>query len=190
MDIANLYQRACDRFGDYTGMVRPGQWDGPTPCTGWDVRTLVNHLVYEDLWAPPLLAGATMAEVGDRFDGDLLGTDPAGAYSQAAAAAVAAARDRAALQRTVHLSFGDVPGEEYVWQLFGDHLIHGWDLARAIGADEHLDPELVAACAGWFAPYEDAYRQAGAIGPRPDLPGDAGPQARLLAAFGRPAPGA
>ena len=72
------------------------------------------------------------------------------------------------MDRTVHLSFGDFPGREYAMQLFADMLIHGWDLARAIGADEQLDPELVAALAAWFADMADAYRAAGAVGPRPE----------------------
>ena len=91
------------------------------------------------------------------------------------------------MERTVHLSFGDVPGGEYAMQLFADHLIHGWDLARAIGADERLDPELVDACAGWFASMESLYRSIGAIGERPDTPQGADTQTTLLAAFGRTA---
>ncbi len=70
-------------------------------------------------------------------------------------------------------------------QLFADHLIHAWDLARAIGADERLDPELVDACAAWFAPVEEAYRGAGAIAGRPPVPDGADAQTRLLAMFGR-----
>jgi len=53
------------------------------------------------------------------------------------------------------------------------------------GQDDRLDPELVAACAGWFAGMADAYRGAGAVGPRPAVPTDADPQAALLAEFGR-----
>jgi uncharacterized protein (TIGR03086 family) len=85
----------------------------------------------------------------------------------------------------VHLSFGDFPGRDYTMQLFADLLVHGWDLARAIGADERLDPELVEVCASWFTPLEETYRGAGAIGPRPEVPPDADAQTRLLAAFGR-----
>jgi hypothetical protein len=74
-----------------------------------------------------------------------------------------------------------------VSQLYADHLIHAWDLARAIGADERLDPELVDACATWFASMEDIYRSIGAIGPRAETaPGGDG-QTTLLAAFGRTA---
>jgi uncharacterized protein (TIGR03086 family) len=110
-----------------------------------------------DLWTPPLIAGRTIAAVGDRFDGDVLGADPAAAYEQAAAEAIVAVDTDGALDRMVHLSFGDMPGEGYAWQLFTDHLIHGWDLAQATGGDDRLDPELVATCADWFTQREHAY---------------------------------
>ena len=184
-DIRDLYQRAVARFGDHVHAVRDDQWRAPTPCTDWDVRTLVNHLVSENRWAPPLFEGRTIAEVGDRFDGDLLGDDPTGAWDDSAAAVVAAVGEDGAMERTVHLSFGDLPGGEYVMQLFADTLIHGWDLARAIGDDDRLDLELVEACAAWFAAVEDLYRAGGAVAARPELPPDADPQARLLAMFGR-----
>lgn len=185
MNVADLHRRACERFDRYVGAVGPDQWTSPTPCAGWDVRTLVNHVVVEELWTPLLMAGRTVAEVGDRFDGDQLGADPVGAHDAAAGAAIEAVSEEGALQRTVHLSFGDVPGEEYAWQLCADHLVHAWDLARAIGADDRLDPDVVAAVAAWFADREELYRAAGLTGPRPDVPDDADPQTALLAAFGR-----
>lgn len=185
MDLVDLHQRACAEFGNRLRAVRADQWTSTTPCTEWDVRALVNHIVYEDLWTPPLMAGQTIAEVGDRFEGDVLGDDPVGAYDKASADAIVAVHEEGALTRIVHLSFGDVPGEEYVWQLFTDHLIHAWDLARGIGADESLNPDLVNACAGWFAEREEIYRSSGAIGPAMTVAADAGPQTRLLAAFGR-----
>lgn len=63
-----------------------------------------------------------------------------------------------------------------------DHLIHAWDLARAIGADERLDTALAASSATWFNAAEDAYRSADAIAERPPVPGDADAQTVLLAA--------
>jgi uncharacterized protein (TIGR03086 family) len=148
-------------------------------------RYLVNHVVGEDLWVPPLLAGSTIAEVGDRFDRDVLGAEAVAAWTSASAAAVQAVDENSAMGRIVHLSFGDVPGREYVMQLFADHLFHAWDLARAIGASERLDTELVASCATWFDAAEDAYRSAGAIAARPPVPGEADAQTVLLARFGR-----
>jgi ketosteroid isomerase-like protein len=88
---------------------------------------------------------------------------------------------------TVHLSFGDVPGSEYAMQLFADHLVHGWDLAVALGRRAALDPDDAAAALAWFAEREDAYRAAGMIGPRVPVPPDADAGTRLLAAFGRTA---
>ena len=153
----DLYRRASDTFGANVHRVRPYQWDLPTPCTEWDVRTLVNHVVGENRWAVPLFGGGTIAEVGDRFDGDLLGADPMAAWDESAAEALAVIDEMGATERTVHLSFGDFPGREYAMQLFADLLVHGWDLARATGQDEILDPELVAACAGWFAELAPAW---------------------------------
>jgi uncharacterized protein (TIGR03086 family) len=185
MNLVDLHHQAVGRFGDLVRAVGEDQWDDPTPCTDWDVRALVSHVVVENLWTAPLMEGLTIAEVGDRFDGDVLGTDPAGAWDTSARAAVTAVGATDALDRTVHLSFGDTPAEEYVYQLFSDHLIHSWDLARAIGADERLDTALVDACAKWFASMEDNYRSAGLIGERPQLPPGVDPQTELLAMFGR-----
>lgn len=185
MDVVSLHRRAMEAFGARVHEVGPDQWSVPTPCVDWDVRTLVNHVVGENVWTAPMFAGKTIADVGDAFDGDLLGDDPAAAWDTSAAEALAVVGEPGAMQRTVHLSFGDFPGSEYASQLFADYLVHGWDLATAIGADTRLDPELVAACAEWFGPMEEPYRGAGAIGPRPEVPAGADPQTVLLAMFGR-----
>jgi uncharacterized protein (TIGR03086 family) len=133
------------------------------------------------------MGGSTIAEVGDRYEGDLLGDHPKAAWEESSQEAVGSVQADGALDRIVDLSSGPTPAREYVSQLFADHLIHAWDLARAIGADERLDPELVDACAGWFASMEDLYRSIGAIGERPEVRPGADPQTTLLAAFGRTA---
>ena len=76
---------------------------------------------------------------------------------------------------------------EYARQLAADHLVHAWDLARALGVDDTLDPEAVQAVLEWFGPTEDAWRAAGVIGPRVPVPDDADAQTRLLSMFGRAA---
>lgn len=183
MNTAELYTRATAGFTDRLAAVG-GRWADPTPLPGWDVRALVHHVVAEERWTPPLLAGATIAEVD--LDGDLLGADPQHAAKEAAAAALDAVHADGALDRIVHLSYGDARAPEYVMQLAADHLVHTWDLARALGADETLDAAAVDAVLGWFAGTEDAYRAAGLIGPRAAQVGDT-PQAQLLARFGRAA---
>ncbi|MGH3622796.1 MAG: TIGR03086 family metal-binding protein, partial [Sciscionella sp.] len=115
--------------------VGDADWQRPTPCADWTVRDLVNHLVVEQLWVPALLSGATMDEVGDRFDGDQLGAEPYPAWRSAATAAREAWIEPGVSQRTVHLSFGNAPARDYGWQMTLDLAVHGWDLACAIGAD-------------------------------------------------------
>jgi uncharacterized protein (TIGR03086 family) len=186
-DQGELHRRAVEEFDARVRAVGDDQWELPTPCSDWNVRQLVNHLVYENRWTVPLMGGATIAEVGDRYEGDLLGDDPKGAWDESSKEAVQSVLADGALERVVDLSSGPTPAREYVSQLFADHLIHAWDLARAVGADERLDPGLVDACAAWFASMEATYRTIGAIGDRPETPPGADAQTTLLAAFGRTA---
>ena len=146
--------------------------------------SLVNHVVGEDRWTAPLLGGSTIAEVGDRFDGDLLGADPAASANDSAAEAVAAVGYHLPTGGKVHLSYGDEDMAEYVRQLAADHLIHAWDVAAATGGDTSLDADAVDDVATWFAEREQLYRGAGIIGPRVETTSD-DPTDRLLAAFGR-----
>jgi uncharacterized protein (TIGR03086 family) len=185
--VVELHRRAVDEFGRRVHAIREDQWSHPTPCTEWDVHHLVNHLVNENRWTPPLMAGRSIEQVGDRFDGDLLGDDPKAAWDDAARAALDAIGAPGAMARTVHLSFGDHPGEEYAWQLFVDHLIHAWDLARAIAADEKLDPELVDVCYERSKPQEDVLKSYGVFGDKVEPPPGADRQTKLLAVFGRTA---
>jgi uncharacterized protein (TIGR03086 family) len=185
MDVTTLHRRTVEWWEARVDDVGPDAWGHSTPCEGWTVRDLVNHVVGEELWTVPMMQGATIAEVGDRFDGDVLGEDPAATCHAAASAAVRSVDEVAPRGVKVHLSYGDEAAEEYVRQLAADHLVHGWDLAVATGADARLDPELVDAVAGWFTEREELYRGAGAIGAHVDRHGD--PQTELLAAFGRDA---
>lgn len=186
-EIVELYRRAVDQFGGLVGQIRDDQWSSSTPCTDWDVRALVNHIVNENLWMPPLLEGKTIEEVGDRFDGDVLGDDPHKAWTKASTEAVAAASKSGVLERTTHLSFGDVPGREYISQVLTDHVIHAWDLARGIGAKERLEAELVDFAYSYLEPQAEAWRAGGAFGEPVKVPSHADRQTKLLAMTGRKA---
>jgi uncharacterized protein (TIGR03086 family) len=184
MDLNTLYHRTVESWAHRVNAVGADQWDAPTPCREWDVRQLTNHVAGEDLWTAPLVNGATIEEVGDRFDGDLLGGDPIRSALAAAGEATHAVAHTLPAHGTVHLSYGEESIDEYVRQLAADHLIHGWDLAVATGGDPRLDPTLVHEVASWFAGREEVYRGAGVVGPRAVTNGH-DPQAELLAAFGR-----
>lgn len=184
-DVVALYRRAVEEFGRRVHAVADDRWRRPTPCADWNVHQLVNHVVGENAWLVPLLAGSTIADVGDRLDGDLLGDDPRRAWDEAASAAVAAAGEDGVLDRVVHVSFGDISGREYLSQVTSDHVIHAWDLARGAGGDERLDADLVAFASGYLEPQADAWRAGGVFGPAVEVAPDADAQTRLLGVTGR-----
>jgi uncharacterized protein (TIGR03086 family) len=187
-DLVELHGRCGRRFAALVAGVGPGQWHDGTPCSEWDVRTLVHHLLSEQRWVPPLFEGLTIEEVGDRFEGDLMG-DNASAWPGLLASAIeeahAAVARPGALERTVHLSFGDVPGQEYVIQLTADLAIHAWDLARATGQDQALDPDAVTLLLPWTEANADLVAGSGVFGSRIDAGPDAPDDVRLLGLLGR-----
>jgi uncharacterized protein (TIGR03086 family) len=184
-EIQELYTRALEQFGRKVHAIRDDQWSNPTPCADWDVRALVNHLVNENLWVPPLVEGKTIEEVGDRLDGDLLGDDPFTAWDAAAKGGMAAMTEPGAMDRTVHLSFGDTAASEYANQVFTDLAVHGWDLARGTGADERIHPEFVDVLYAQAAPMEEELKSYGVFGGKVVPPEGADKQTKLLAIFGR-----
>ncbi|MDN3293906.1 TIGR03086 family metal-binding protein [Streptomyces ficellus] len=177
---------ALDLFGERVHAIRPDQWDAPTPCTEWSVRDLVSHLTGEQLWVVPLVRERrTVADVGDAFDGDVLGEDPVGVWDRAAAAAREAFLEKGALNRTVHLSYGPTPATAYCSQMVADLVVHAWDLSRAIGADERLPPDLVRFALEEVSPYAESLAGSGLFAPARKPPPDADEQTRLLALVGR-----
>lgn len=187
-DLAEVHDRCGRRFAALVAGVGPEQWHDDTPCSEWDVRTLVHHLLSEQRWVPPMFGGLTIEQVGDRFESDLLGDDASawpGLLASSMEEAHAVVAQPGALERTVHLSFGDASGQEYVMQLTADLAIHAWDLARATGQDAALDPDAVALLLPWTEANADLVEGSGMFAP----PIDAGPGAaddvRLLGLLGR-----
>lgn len=187
-DLVELHGRCGQRFAALVAGVGPGQWHDGTPCSEWDVRTLVHHLLYEQCWVPPLFEGLGLEQVGDRFEGDLMGDDASawpGLLASSIEQAHAAVAQPGALDRTVHLSFGDASGREYAIQLVADFAIHAWDLARATGQDDTLDPGAVALLLPWSEANAELLAGSGMFGVRIDAALDAPDDVRLLGLLGR-----
>lgn len=184
-DLAALFRRNIELFGERVANLGGDQWHLPTPCSEWDVRALVNHVTGEQLWAPHLVAGETIDQVGDRYDGDVLGEDPAAAWRAAAPPSVAAFEQPGALDRTVHLSYGDESCREYLTQMLTDAVVHGWDLATAAGQDQRIDPEAAELLLQHWQVREEMIRGIGIFGDAVAVDSSADTQARLLALLGR-----
>jgi uncharacterized protein (TIGR03086 family) len=185
MDLLEQHARALAEFDRRVERLPSDLWHAPTACAGWDVRTLVNHLVAEQRWAPHLLAGETLEEVGDRYDGDLLGDDPQGVWREASTEARAAFERPGVLDGTVHTSMGELPAEEYLRQMTLDLAVHAWDLTPHTGLDDRLDPELVDELYDTWRPREEMLAGSGVFDPPVPTADDADPQRKLLGLLGR-----
>ena len=136
MDMLSSYAGAVRRNHDRVDAIDPGRLGDPTPCTEWEVRTLVGHLTggYQMFAAAlgyPVPAGATP-------------DDTAGVHRASGEAAIAAFGAAGALDGTVTLPVGEVPGHVALALALTDAVVHGWDLAKATGQDTSIDEELAA----------------------------------------------
>ena len=185
VDLPEVHAASLERARRTIAGVHDDQWAQPSDCDGWTVRELVNHVVTGNYWAAELGSGLTIEAVGDRLDGDVLGTDPLRAYDDSALVAAAVFRAPGAMEAPCAVSYGPVPGEIYCGHRFIDVLIHGWDVASSTGQDTTLDPELVEACLEVLEPQLDMLVGSGMFGTPLEVPEDAGHQTRLLAMIGR-----
>jgi len=178
-DVLQRYQRVADAFAARIDGVRPDQWTDPTPCTDWTVRQLVVHATATQWRVLATVAGSEATEV----DGD---ADLAGQWREATAAIAAALADPHQAGRTVGGMFGEQTFESLVGRLLcSDALVHTWDLARATGQDERLDPTAVTAATTFLAPLDEAIRAPGGFAPKLDPAPGADAQTALLNFCGR-----
>ncbi len=171
----------ADGFGRRLAAVQDDQWGAPTPCTDWDVRALVAHVIATHERVASSVTESTPREVD--ADGDLPGQ-----WSEASASIAGALDDPGLASKTVGGMFGEQPFESLVGRLLcADTLFHTWDLARATGQDEHLDPEGVQKAMEFLEPIDDALRRPGGFAPKLGAPDDASAQTRFLNFGGRAA---
>ncbi len=116
--------------------VRPDQWTLPTPCTEWNVRQVVEHLIAGNERAATALAGP------ERPTSTVADDDLAAAFAASCDRLQWAFAAPGALTGTIEMPFGPMPAEFMARIRAGDMLIHAWDLARATGQPTDYAPEL------------------------------------------------
>lgn len=179
-----LFHSSMHMLGMVVPLVKPEDWNKPTPCSEWDVKALMNHILNEVAWIEPLLQGNTIEEVGTSLDGDLVGEDPVKSWHEICEKAINAA-DKTPDDTIVHLSYGDKTARDYVNEVGGDVIVHGWDLAQAIGAPYTIDSKTCEGITDAMGAILPMAKSAGLVKDLPDAPEDASDEEKLLAQFGR-----
>ncbi|MGW7534054.1 TIGR03086 family metal-binding protein [Amycolatopsis sp. NPDC054798] len=141
--MIDRFLAASTEFGQRLPSVHPEQWTAPTPCAEWNVRQLVNHMVRGNLNYVDLLAGGSREDFLRMRDADALGDDPVAAYTASVRLVVDAFGRPGALDRLLDYPLGEVTGRQALAVRATDSAVHAWDLARALGVDDRLDPDLV-----------------------------------------------
>jgi uncharacterized protein (TIGR03086 family) len=187
-DLIGDYRQAAAFFGEALMAVRDDDWANPTPCDGWDVRSLVAHLIVGEAMVAGLLQGGGGAPVAD-VDTTVLGPSPMATWRGTALAALEAATVDGVFDTVYPHPVGELSGSVIVGFRVTENLAHGWDLARACGIDVELPEGPAEHCLDFWLPFvgsmEDGSVLRGAFG-EPVLPPEDSPAGvRLLALLGR-----
>jgi len=171
----DIWRPVADKWTAVYARIDDSDWDTTTPCSEWTVRDLVEHNLDWQATGGALLGAATK---------------PGDDWETIRAAYDAHLSDPSNLEGTVD-DFGGIPKQELAGFMIGDLLIHSWDLARSIGADETLPPAAVeATMAGLHHVPAELLRGRNPLGqpmmgPAVDISDDAAVQDRMLAYTGR-----
>lgn len=187
MEPLHLLARARAQFAVRLAVVEPDDLARPTPCSDWDVAALISHVINGDRMAVALLDGASAEESRAGLLPLAEGDDAMELFRAAGTELEQRLAQPGAMERVVHHPIGDVPGAMLLGFRAGDCTYHAWDLARAIGQDEELDPEVVAALWAIAVPSAARMQASGRFGAGPsgDVGEDAPLQERLLDLVGR-----
>ncbi|WP_344617237.1 TIGR03086 family metal-binding protein [Dactylosporangium salmoneum] len=178
-EVSRAYARVVAEVAEIVATVTADRFDDPTPCAGWSVRTLLNHLVYENLMWTSLADGNPRTD----FTADHLGDDHVAAFRASAQAALTAFdRPGMLVQR-----YGPAPGWRLVEQVVIEMLVHGWDLAKATGRPTDLAPDVAART---LPAVHEIYRAlprtpGGSFAPAQPVPAEASAADHLAAYLGR-----
>jgi uncharacterized protein (TIGR03086 family) len=177
--VSDRYDRLADALATKIEAVTPDRWSSPSPCADWTARDVVRHVVETH----GMFLGFIGGELGPIPSVD---DDPAAAFG-AARSIVHENLDDPARATTGFQGFAGPTTFETAVDGFlcFDLVVHGWDLARATGLDERIEPEEVRRVRERTADFGAMLRSPGVCGPEVEVPDDADEQSKLLAFLGR-----
>jgi uncharacterized protein (TIGR03086 family) len=174
------YRKVSGQFTARVDAVPDGAWDNPAPPEGWVARDVVGHLVE---WVPGFFSSFAGFPLPS---GPSVDHDPVAAWKVLDDALQAALDDPEVSAREFEMRGSAYRIDQAIDQFCtNDIVVHTWDLARATGLDETLDPDEVHTLFTGMEPLDEMLRQSGQYGPRVTVPDDADEQTKLIAFTGR-----
>ncbi len=190
MEIKETFITVNSALTDLVRRVRPEHLTLEAPPyarfhDGQTLRDSLNIMAYENQCVPKVLAGETGLVTNPEFDGDLLGDDLAGNYQRLADEANATVRAHVDLDRTVHMSYADVPARGYLSDISLNRTMALYDAAALTGLEPHLPDEALRAVHEIATENGELLRQMGIFPPEVAVSSDADPEDRFLGYIGR-----
>lgn len=178
-DVRQGYRKVASGFDTAVKAVAPGRWDARSPCEEWNARDVVAHVVSGHRGVIAGVRGGEPTDLG-------AGEDPVTAWEEASRAMDGITADPESLAKEIDGPTGKMPAGEIIGRFVTmDLLVHTWDLARAVGADEHLDENAVRDAYESLKPMDAMIRQPKVFGPKLEPPPGADLQTEFLYFLGR-----
>lgn len=194
MTARDLFLLSDAALRDVVDRITPEQLDLPVPAewSSTSVPTLRGILALhatDEAWVPDVIAGRTIDEVGERWNGDLLGAgphgdDPIAAYDAINDLATASVNSVTDLDAVAHLSYGDYPLSVFFEHTSFYRAFQAVAIAKLIGLDYRMSDALVDALWDAAVPQAEQLRQWHVFGAEVPVPDGSDKQTRLLGITG------
>jgi uncharacterized protein (TIGR03086 family) len=186
MDVLGCLEEAESRLRELTSSLTEADLNRPTPCTEWDVRALLSHTIGAMEMYAAFADGGLAPDFEALMSGrDLLGGDPHGAALASCARSQQAWSQSGVLQRELATPWGPMSGERVASQSTFSTLVHGWDLAVALGLDAELPQHLLDLSWSFAEDLVPVLREVGVVAAPVEVGEGATPTQRLIAFLGR-----
>lgn len=182
-DLAESYVGALAIFGEQVRDIAEHEWDLPTPCTDWDVRQVVAHVILGDAQFTGMVRGEDHFE--NEVDASIVGVAPMSVWRGTALAAIEAARTPEVIDRRFEHPSGAIDGAALLGWRISENLVHAWDLSVAVGRPRPVDDDLAEACLAFWWPVAMELGTSGEYAPAGEPPAGASAGVRLLFLLGR-----
>ena len=178
-EVHDRYRQVSNGFDAAVRAVTPDKWDTQSPCEQWRARDVVAHIVAGHRGVIAGIRGGESTPLG-------ADDDPKKAWEEASRAIEEITADPEALTKELDGPTGKMPAGEIIGRFVSmDLLVHTWDLARTVGANERLDEASVRRAYEALKPMDAMIRQPNLFGPKLEPPPGADLQTEFLYFLGR-----